>query len=510
MLQGETRCRKHCESRHQQFGSAFEIGDAIAVPALKEVVINIQSEIIQALNLARAVENAVLDFTALHESSVTGRKDATRAMDQLCQRISASMQLETKSHRASVEAPSPSASSLLSSYANMQPSDGHERHDKSLPLIPFAVDSPPSSILQRKPLNRTFPVRQHIAALQTSQKSGSLPSPEIWALKANNSQGQQADDESLNYQPISHLGQEEGLGRLNDLELKGTSKDSIRDSGLGSDRGSEHLHIMKTASMAKSIEPERGGLVEISLNQHPPPSMSPPEPKPATFVPTLPMADAEKHENGPGTPDIALHTSDASPSSSLTPIPLSARISRIEKTEDMLRALEAPEVVVSKDFGVMFSMRPVASSPTSPADGSDKYLAFRTQSDYAEALFSLSPGMNNIWAPLSRPAMHNRYHGFCKGAWQMRKAVSTCGPYLNSSFRLLTLHVMKVHEGLEVQITAALKEPIIHWACKVCKFRSKAPHEDALPDQIHFNQKYGIRYRWLFLAKSHCRAEISS
>ncbi|EXJ72736.1 uncharacterized protein A1O5_03883 [Cladophialophora psammophila CBS 110553] len=428
LVEGGTRCRKHCENRHQQFGSAFEIGDALAIPALKEVVISIQSEIIQALNLARAVDNAVLDFTALHESSVTGRKDATRAMDQLCQRIMASMQVEPKSRRESVEATTPSASSLLFSYANMQPSEGQERFDTSFPSLPSAMESPPPSVLQRTLPDRTFTVRQHNGtALRTSQKSGSLPLPESRALKVTNLQGQQADNDSLVSRPISSLDQEQQPESSDDLEVEDTSKVSIRDSGLGSDRSSEHLHIMKTASVAKSIELQRAPIGGIAVHQHPLRSIPPPEPKPPTVELKLRTSDIEQHDYGTGTPDLALHTSDASPTPSLTATPLSARISRIEKPEDVLRALEAPEVV-TKDFGVMFSMRPIASAPTTPASGADKYLAFRTQSDYAEALFSLSPGMDNIWAPLSRPAMHNRYHGFCKGAWQMRKAVSTlCG-----------------------------------------------------------------------------------
>jgi len=46
-------------------------------PALKEVVISIQTEIIQALNLARAVENAVLDFTAIHTLPITAMQVLT-------------------------------------------------------------------------------------------------------------------------------------------------------------------------------------------------------------------------------------------------------------------------------------------------------------------------------------------------------------------------------------------------------------------------------------------------
>lgn len=453
LVEGGTRCRKHCDSRKQQFGTAFEIGDAIAVPALKDVVINIQTEIIQALHLARAVENAVLDLTALHESSVTNRKDATRAMDQLCQRIMASMQMETKSRRDSVEVKSPSASSLSFSYTGMQLSDGYERTDKSLPSLPSALDSPPSSIFRRPLPMGNHIVRQHAeTALQLGQQRGRIPSPETRALQVIGLQSHLADNESLVSRPISSLTQEQPPQRSVDREVVETSPDSIHDSGLGSDRDSEHLNLMRTA---KSMEMQRAPMAGIAVHQYPVPSVPAPAPAPEPVPPSIEpqlqtpetekndfIPDTAKHDSTPDvakqdyTADIAKHddygpATDASPLSSLsaTPLaatPLSAHITRFEQPEYALRGFEAPEVV-AKDFGVTFSTLPIVSSPISPHGDTDKYLAFRTQADYAEALLSLKPGMDNIWAPLSRPAMHNRYHGFCKGAWQMRKAVSNLG-----------------------------------------------------------------------------------
>ncbi|KAF2683240.1 hypothetical protein K458DRAFT_43963 [Lentithecium fluviatile CBS 122367] len=148
---------------------------------------------------------------------------------------------------------------------------------------------------------------------------------------------------------------------------------------------------------------------------------------------------------------------------------------RLDTARNLQRPFEAPEVVPA-DFEGMHSKSPHAGP------SSEKYPAFLTESDYADRLLSLPAGIDNAWMPLKRPAMHNRYHGFCKGAWEIRKAIP---------------------KGLKVQMTPTSKEPIIHWACKECKFKSRAPSADALPNHILFNQKYGVRYRWLFLAKSH-------
>ena len=68
-------------------------------------------------------------------------------------------------------------------------------------------------------------------------------------------------------------------------------------------------------------------------------------------------------------------------------------------------------------------------------------------------------------------------------------------------------HSIQVQEGLSIKMipnTHGVNVP--HWTCKICAFRSRALNADALPDQIYFNAACGIRYRWLFLAKSHIAA----
>ncbi|KAL6152099.1 hypothetical protein ACJBU6_08987 [Exserohilum turcicum] len=93
-----------------------------------------------------------------------------------------------------------------------------------------------------------------------------------------------------------------------------------------------------------------------------------------------------------------------------------------------------------------------------------------------------------------RPNKDNSYWGFCKGAWAVREdvrkglAVRTqpCGYYTTRQL----------------------------WGCKCCSFTGdllKAPHPtkkskqiDVVDDRIKLSQS-GIRYRWIFLAKSHVK-----
>lgn len=90
--------------------------------------------------------------------------------------------------------------------------------------------------------------------------------------------------------------------------------------------------------------------------------------------------------------------------------------SQAETTEDTWRASEAPEVAYDAFDGIY-------TLPPPPEEYPDKFLVGLTKDDFTEFLTSLPRGLEDIWLPLKRPAMHNRYHGFCKGAWQMRNAV---------------------------------------------------------------------------------------
>jgi hypothetical protein len=81
-------------------------------------------------------------------------------------------------------------------------------------------------------------------------------------------------------------------------------------------------------------------------------------------------------------------------------------------------SLQSPTSITS-GWDVQFNekLRPM------PDLANEKFSASLTQADYQERLSTLPKGIDNIWFPLARPALHNRYHGFCKGAWQIRKTV---------------------------------------------------------------------------------------
>lgn len=86
LTDGANQCQAAGAERCQRFGEAFVRGDAIAMSELKDIMVKIQTEVISALQIRRAVENATLDLSSLNEAVIINKANALRAMHGLCQR----------------------------------------------------------------------------------------------------------------------------------------------------------------------------------------------------------------------------------------------------------------------------------------------------------------------------------------------------------------------------------------------------------------------------------------
>lgn len=93
LTDGERRVQDHYDAGQRQLGYAYRRGDDIATSQLKDVVINMQGEIVRSLQIAVSVEQAVLDLTKLHEASIANRMSAEKSMDDLRQRIILTMSI---------------------------------------------------------------------------------------------------------------------------------------------------------------------------------------------------------------------------------------------------------------------------------------------------------------------------------------------------------------------------------------------------------------------------------
>jgi len=407
-------------------------------------------------------------------------------MDQLCQRIMASMQFQPQHGENRSDARMPSNSSMRSSLASIQLSDINGSYDYP-PTPPTSVGSPRQPSYQHTFPQRASTIRSPSDSLsQRVRYNAPQASPLGWiSSQANRSSGdltvgyapssiggeeqqsyqryapssiagaeqqnyqryasssiagteqqnyqryapssiageeQQnyqryapssiAGEEQQNYQgyaPSSIAGEEQqNIQSPDDLELERRSQFSIQLSTLGSDRGSVNLHPASTTSTATSRYPHDPSTRGQA------PSEQPPQLSQQWTAPTdravILASETHRQNNGGSSGDVAEASSTRSQTTRPPPLP------RLETVETLQRYFEAPEVVPT-DFEGKYPVTP------GPDQSSEKYPAFRTQAEYTERLLSLPPGMENIWMPLQRPAMHNRYYGFCKGAWQIRKMV---------------------------------------------------------------------------------------
>ena len=100
--------------------------------------------------------------------------------------------------------------------------------------------------------------------------------------------------------------------------------------------------------------------------------------------------------------------------------------SRSETAESMVRAMYAPEVVTKEYESMLSQQRTRPSVQTKrPNNLVPMHPALRLPFNHVETPTSPVPEPDSVWLPLPRPARHNNYHGFCKGAWQIRKSVRT-------------------------------------------------------------------------------------
>jgi hypothetical protein len=453
LVEGARQCEDCRLERARRFGRAFDTGDETARSQLKDVVIHLQGEVIRALQIAREVETAVLNLPRLHEASITDRTDAIRSMDDLCQRIMASLPPPRQ-----LDEPGMSLSRMLSNTpgvfltalprASSDSLDSFQTASMTLPagvIIPGRQDSQQSSFGRMQSARHTS---DGLVQRAQSVMAPPVPSPRISISQArrNNDYGRGflrdpafAEDALDASDAFSHL----------------SLHDSVR---AGSDTTSRHR---PSASISSAAESEK--LVEAEINA--------------------------KSPAGPSQVQTDFAMSPLTPSTSTSST--SARHQWEINVDDagVDRSSSAPEVV-TKEFESKLSHRasPTVHSPQLPSPR-DIHPAFRDA--YIDSPVLVSPEPDEVWTPLQRPARINNYHGFCKGAWQTRDAEQSG----------LTIAMLRTKTSGEFLVP--------HWKCKQCEFRSRAMNtSNQLPEQIYF-AKSGIRYRWLFLARSHVPAQVA-
>ncbi|KXT10896.1 hypothetical protein AC579_9860 [Pseudocercospora musae] len=376
LVDAAEKTQTECLERRHRYGQAFVQGDGLATAELKDVMIGLQTEVIQPLQLARMSENMVLETAQLHEAVITHKATIIRSLEHLCYRISLSY--TRQSQYSSNDFVSPISSPGLPQRT-------------SLNFGALSLQDPPPRNSDRAGHHR--------------------PSTSIASVSASDGQGSSSAQTS----PETTLCSE---------------SDTNADRGTGTSLWSRTTAGSQLSVSGSIRSAESGSTCEGSL-----------------------PAGREVHET----------------------------------EEDMFRASSAPEVV-TKEYESMLSqqaLRSAALRGPPPTTLQNVHPAYRDH--YMEAPMTIFEEPDYPWSPLARPAKHNNYHNFCKGAWKVRQ---------------------KLEEGLSISMLPNSNGTTIpYWKCKHCAFRSKASSTNSsiLPDSISFDQR-GVRYRWVFLVKSHTAA----
>ncbi|KZM24042.1 uncharacterized protein EKO05_0004608 [Ascochyta rabiei] len=136
--------------------------------------------------------------------------------------------------------------------------------------------------------------------------------------------------------------------------------------------------------------------------------------------------------------------------------------------------------------------QPSIASTDSSSSGSIGVIPRPPGAILSSTIQSPKPGQERMMG--GRPCRDNNYWGFCKGAWDVREDVK---------------------KGLAVRnMPSGMYNTKEVWECRQCNFRGntytfmhpgkKGKKETVVDPNIH-TSKSGIRYRWIFLAKSHVK-----
>ena len=226
--------------------------------------------------------------------------------------------------------------------------------------------------------------------------------------------------------------------RSNELDkLRGLS---LRDSGLGSDiapghtRGARSINSLPASDIARqtstsehSTSSQFAQVSRESSNSMRNQSVTS-DTSPQTRRKPVPRNENDMSSDSSDNEDESQsqhqQRSESSRTASATQSTnASATTETIESADDMSRAMHAPEVVTDENRSMLMQHNARALPHGRPPNHiATIHPALRYPYNYVGS--PISPEPDNPWLPLPRPAKHNNYHGFCKGAWQIRKSVS--------------------------------------------------------------------------------------
>ncbi|KAF2167146.1 hypothetical protein M409DRAFT_54343 [Zasmidium cellare ATCC 36951] len=244
LIDGAVQCQAVSGEKCRQFGEEFVKGDAVTMSELQNVMVTLQTEVISALQIGRAVQNATLDLLALHEVVVVSKANALRAMHHLCKRLMTTAPPQYGTLHSPVQSPG-----LVSRHSFAARSDStHGCSDSMGVSIPQAVSMPPPGIPERSParmlsrlqLKDAFPRRSLTKSLKARSSA--------WFLQSKRHVDAEVDDDT-----------------------ERNNRASIHDSAVGSSVAYSHHHHSTSilSSDLDFIEQRRSSCATADSFEHP-------------------------------------------------------------------------------------------------------------------------------------------------------------------------------------------------------------------------------------------------
>ncbi|KAF2086640.1 hypothetical protein K490DRAFT_66422 [Saccharata proteae CBS 121410] len=533
---GETRVESQYAADCNEIGAGMRKGDAVARDRLLHIAVSMQSEIIRSLQISVRNETAIVDLTALHEASVMSRRDTLNILADLRQRLALDLPIEgptrmPQSLRDSLETARRRQSGTLSDFtpsAVTIPDETENRsrlgrifsnrrnsaqlsHRSSTHIspptntqAPLSPSLPWTSSLEYEEADTVAPLPQELPAEvpprlrppldlhppaysnvtgagnhgypQEKPPSAYFPdSPRpVHPLEREAQMNSQSDSSTRN-SGIStpETGRTDAelsaaiIGYLDNLRLDRETgcRDSIASRNTSLSTGSRYSESDGMAMMSSSTYSNAGSSVGPYLSmaspaaRHSYSSVANSSP----YSTTAPPNDLTAPKQNQPTQQIHFSSHRPTPSDSTYG--------------------SMPSEATSTSFQHHHRSRPSVSTQGSTQHSAPSILTSATPQTTRTSFSTTTPSM------LGRPCKSNNYWGFCKGSWTLREDVK----------KALSLR----------QKPIGMYTSSLVWQCRECAFEGKsfgAKKPYIIDPNIHVSAAAGgIRYRWLFLAKSHVK-----
>ncbi|KAF2190978.1 hypothetical protein K469DRAFT_746440 [Zopfia rhizophila CBS 207.26] len=557
---GEIQVGQQYAADLKELGEMVRIGDAIARDRLLHIAVVMQSEIIRSLQLAVTYEYAVLNLTILHEASIVNRKDTIATLDELKQRILITRPLERT--LAAVPEKTTTSPTSTSSFESVQT---FRTAPEDLPAA-VTIPTPGDSQGTKTGLAKYFSMKRNASqsssststSISTSTTSSSSPSsrhrpvssassitfsPALnYLIQGSNTRGsaimKDIDEIISSYQGLNLAGDKrDTLALLNGGGLKRDTLAILQADGskrdtLGLNR--EALQLLKSLPPTPEEADMEGNSEYPAFNhnifdqssvgtqyfagpqhfagpqyfpapQHFPTPNTLPErhhesrlsTSSSVYSDTLPPSLYDFDSDESPMPPAVTHFPTYSPPISFVPpfaVPSRPHTPIKEDSGSLKAGRTRVHLVPSQGYESSISDKLTISRPVTPTPG-----IVHTNSHGSSKAPSIRS--NNIKGPTvtqdkmmdGRPCKDNNYWGFCKGAWAVRE---------------------ELKKGLSVQTRPdGMYSSHQVWQCKHCHFTGETfqatvpgkKKKETVVDRSIRISSVGIRYKWIFLAKSHVK-----